>query len=68
MGGPIRCQEQMQVLARRLGVAELKLHGLSLLHDIAHGDRTRRLIRADQVSHEEISPFEPVSMLVHDNP
>jgi hypothetical protein len=44
------------------------LDRLTLLHDIAHRDRTRGLIGADQIPDKEVTALEPIPMFVNDNP
>ena len=63
----IRSQEKVQVVARRLRVAEVELHGLAFLNDVSNRDSPGLLIRSDEVPNEEIAPLEMTPVLIdHD--
>jgi hypothetical protein len=67
VSGPIGCQKQVQVFARRQGITEVKLDRLPLLHDIPDGHRTCRLIGADQVTDEKVTALKSVPVFIdHD--
>ena len=59
-------QQDMKILTRGLGVAKMKLDRLPFPHDVANRHAAGGAIRADQVSHEEITPLEPVAVLVNE--
>ena len=63
----IRSQEKMQVVACRLRVAKVELHGLAFLNDVSDRDGSGLLIRSDEVPNEEVAPLEMTSVLIdHD--
>ena len=61
----IRSQEKVQVLARRLRVAEVELHGLAFLNDVSDRDGSGLLIRSDEVPNEEVAPLEMTPVLIN---
>ena len=64
----IRSQEKMQVVACRLRVAKMELHGLAFLNDVSDRDGSGLLIRSDEVPNEEVAPLEMTSVLIdHDS-
>lgn len=67
MRGSVGRQQGVQILAGRLRIAKVKLHGLPFLHDVANGDCSGRLIGADQVPDEKIPPLEPITMFIDGN-
>ena len=54
----IRSQAKVQVVACRLRIAKVELHGLALLNDISDCDRASLLIRSDEVPNEEVASLE----------
>ena len=64
----IRRQKKMEILTGGPGIPEMKLQRLAFLHLIADGNGAEALIGADQIAHQEVSPFESASMLVDDDP
>ena len=63
----IRSQEKMQVVACRLRVAKVELHGLAFLNDVSDRDGSGLLIRSDEVPNEEVAPLEMTPVLIdHD--
>ena len=63
----IRSQEKVQVVACRLRVAEVELHGLAFLNDVSDRDGPGLLIRSDEVPNEEVAPLEMTPVLIdHD--
>ena len=60
-------QQDMKILTRGLGVAKMKLDSLPFPHDVANRHAAGGAIRADQVSHEKITPLEPVPMFIDDD-
>jgi hypothetical protein len=63
----IRSQEKVQVVARRLRVAEVELHGLAFLNDVSDRDSPGLLIRSDEIPNEEVAPLEMTPVLIdHD--
>jgi hypothetical protein len=64
----IRSQEKVQVVARRLRVAEVELHGLAFLNDVSDRNGSGLLIRSDEVPNEEVASLEMTPMLIdHDS-
>jgi len=61
---PVRSQEKMQVVACRLGIAEVELHSLTFLNDVSDRDGPGLLVRSNEVSNEEVAAFEMASMLI----
>jgi hypothetical protein len=63
----IRSQKHVQVVACRLRIAKVELHGLALLNDISDCDRASLLIRSDEVPNEEVTSLEMTPELIdHD--
>src|SRR5437773_528017 len=63
----IHGQEKVQVVARRLRVAEVELHGLAFLNDVSDRNGPGLLIRSDEVPNEEIAALEMTPVLIdHD--
>ena len=63
----IRSQKHVQVVACRLRIAKVELHGLALLNDISDCDRASLLIRSDEVPNEEVASLEMTPELIdHD--
>jgi hypothetical protein len=64
----IRGEEKVQVVACRLCIAEVELHGLALLNDIADRNGLGLLIRSDEVPNKEVAPLEMTLVLInHDS-
>jgi hypothetical protein len=42
----------------------LKLNGLAFLYEISYCERSRLLIRSDQITNEKIPAFETAAMLI----
>lgn len=51
---PIRSQKHVQVVAGRLRIAKVELHGLAFLDDVPDRNSSGLLIRSDEISNEEI--------------
>src|SRR2546427_9252467 len=51
-------QRELEILARRIRVAELELDGLADAHGVADGDGAGGLVRPDQIAHQEIPALE----------
>ena len=64
MGGSVRCQQDLQILAGRVRISQLKLNSLPFLNDVADRDRPGLFVRTEQVSNEEIAAAEAISMFV----
>ena len=65
---PIRSQEEMQVVACRLRIAEVKLDGLAFLNNVSDGNGAGLLIRSDKVPNEEVASLEMTPVLIdHDS-
>ena len=63
----IRSQKNVQIVACRLRIAKVELHGLAFLNDISNRDGSGLLIRSDEIPNEEVSPFEMTPVLIdHD--
>lgn len=63
----IRSQEKVQVVACRLRIAKVELHGLAFLNDVSDRDGSGLLIRSDEVPNEEVAPLEMTPVLIdHD--
>jgi hypothetical protein len=63
----IRGQEKVQVVARRLRVAKVELHGLAFLNDVSDRNGPGLLIRSNEVPNEEIAALEMTPVLIdHD--
>ena len=63
----IRSQTKVQVVACRLRIAKVELHGLAFLNDVSDCDGSGLLIRADKVPNEEVAPLEMTAVLIdHD--
>jgi hypothetical protein len=63
----IRSQAKVQVVACRLRIAKVELHGLAFLNDISDRDGSGLLIRSDEVPNKEIAPLEMAPVLIdHD--
>jgi hypothetical protein len=63
----IRSQENVQVVACRLRIAKVELHGLAFLDDISDRDGSGLLVRSDEVPNEEVAPLEMTPVLIdHD--
>ena len=66
--GSIPGQEKVQVVARRLRIAEVELHGLAFPNDVSDRDGPGLLIRSDEVPNEEVAPLEMTPVLIdHDS-
>jgi len=65
--GAICRQQQVQILAGRLGVSQVKLDRLALLHDIPDRNGPGDLISADKIADQKISPFKMIPLFVHYN-
>jgi hypothetical protein len=60
-------QEKVQVVACRLRIAKVELHGLAFLDDVSDRDGSGLLIRSDEVPNEEVAPLEMTPVLIdHD--
>ena len=65
---PIRSQAKVQVVACGLRIAEVELHGLAFLNDVANRDGSGLLIRSDEVPNEEVASLEMTPVLIdHDS-
>ena len=63
----IRSQEKVQVVACRLRIAKVELHGLAFLNDVSDRNGSGLLIRSDEVPDEEVAPLEMTPVLIdHD--
>ena len=63
----IRSQAKVQVVACRLRIAKVELHGLAFLNDISDRDGSGLLIRSDKVPNEEVATLEMTPVLIdHD--
>lgn len=63
----IRSQENVQVVACRLRIAKVELHGLAFLDDVSDRDGSGLLVRSDEVPNEEVAPLEMTPVLIdHD--
>jgi hypothetical protein len=63
----IRSQKHVQVVAGRLRIAKVELHGLAFLDDIPNRNSSGLLIRSDEVPNEEVSPFKMTPVLIDDD-
>ena len=64
----IRSQKKMQVVACRLRIAKVELHGLAFLNDVSDRDGSGLLIRSDEVPNMEVASLEMTLMLIdHDS-
>ena len=63
----IRSQEKVQVVACRLRIAEVELHGLAFLNDVSDGDGSDLLIRSDKITNEKVAPLEMTLVLIDDD-
>lgn len=63
----IRSQEKVQIVAGRFCIAEMKLNGLAFLYHVSDRDGPGLLIRADEVTNEEVAPLEMALVLIDDN-
>ena len=63
----IRSQENVQVVAGRFGIAEMKLHSLPFLNDVSDGDSPSLLIRTDEVTNEKVAPLKMTLVLIDDD-
>jgi hypothetical protein len=63
----IRSQKHVQVVACRLRIAKVELHGLAFLDDIPDRNSPGLLIRSDEVPNEEVSPLEMAPVLIDDD-
>lgn len=64
----IRGQEKVQVVARRLCIAQVELHGLALLNDLSDRDGPGLLVRPNEVPNQEIASLEMTPVFVdHDS-
>lgn len=57
----------MQIFIRGMGIADLKLDGLSFLDDIPDDDGAGLLVGSEQVADQEIASGELRTLLVHRN-
>lgn len=64
----ISCQQEMQILAGGLRVAQMELDGLPFLHDVADRNGPGFLIRSHEVAHEEISSPEAAPVFIDHDP
>ena len=63
----IRSQAKVQVVACRLRIAKVELHGLAFLNDVSDRDGSGLLIRSNEVPNEEVAPLEMTPVLIdHD--
>jgi len=63
----IRSQKNVQIVACRLRIAQVELHGLAFLDDIPNRNSSGLLIRSNKVPNEEVSPLEMTPVLIdHD--
>jgi len=63
----IRSQANVQVVACRLRVAKVELHGLAFPNDVSDRHSSGLLIRSDEVPNEEVAPLEMTPVLIdHD--
>ena len=63
----IRSQKHVQVVACRLRIAKVELHGLTFLDDISNRNSSGLLIGSDEVPNEKVSPLEMTPVLIdHD--
>jgi len=64
----IRSQAKVQVIACRLRIAKVELHGLAFLNDVSDRDGSGLLIRSDEVPNKEVASLEMTLMLIdHDS-
>lgn len=61
----IRSQEKVQVVACRLRIAKVELHGLAFLDNVSDRNGSGLLIRSDEVPNEEVAPLEMTPMLIN---
>ncbi len=61
----IRSQAKVQVVACRLRIAKVELHGLAFLNDVSDRDGSGLLIRSDEVPNEEVAPLEMTPVLIN---
>jgi hypothetical protein len=63
----IRSQKNVQIVACRLRIAKVELHGLAFLDDIPNRNSSGLLIRSNKVPNEEVSPLKMTPVLIdHD--
>ena len=63
----IRSQAKMQVVACRLRITKVELHGLAFLNDVSDRDGPGLLIRSNEVSNKEVASLEMATVLIdHD--
>src|SRR5512141_1507174 len=63
----IRSQKHVQIVACRLRIAKVELHGLAFLHDISDRDSSSLLICSNEVPNEEIASLKMTPELIdHD--
>ena len=60
-------QQQVQILARRLGITQVELHGLAFLNHVSNRDGAGGLISPDEITDEKVSPLKMVPMFIQDN-
>jgi hypothetical protein len=60
----IRSQKNVQIVACRLRIAKVELHGLAFLDDIPNRNSSGLLICSNKVPNEEVSPLEMTSVLI----
>jgi len=63
----IRSQAKVQVVACRLRIAKVELHGLAFLNDVSDRDGSGLLIRSNEIPNEEVAPLEMTPVFIdHD--
>lgn len=63
----VRSQKNVQIVACRLRIAKVELHGLAFLDDIPNRNSSGLLIRSNKVPNEEVSPLEMTPVLIDDD-
>jgi len=61
----IRSQKHVQVVACRLCIAKVELHGLAFLNDVSDCNGSGLLIRSDEVPNEEVSPLKMTPVFIN---
>jgi hypothetical protein len=67
MDGPIGCEQEVQIVARRSRVTQMELDGLAFLDHVPDRDGASLVIGSDEIADQKISPFKASALLVDDN-
>ena len=64
----LRVEQEMQILMRRLGIADVELHGLSPAWKLADDDAVSILVHSEDASHQKVATAESRLLFIQHRP